>query len=133
MSSKTFHCRYDTPPLESELAAVPYHSHDLPSDLTEQEVIFHARRSLNEGIDLSKINITINLPTTLINLSKKSKVTQEILDKEGFKSVQDYLIMQAKKGKRITNLIKHSAIYQKEIVKKEYGGVFPIRNSLKIK
>jgi len=56
MSSKTFHCRYDTPPLESELAPVPYHSHYLPPELTEQEVIFNARRSLNQGIDLSKID-----------------------------------------------------------------------------
>ena len=133
MTSKTFHCRYDTHPLESELASVPYHSHYLPPHLTEQEVIFHARRSINAGIDLTKIDITLNLSTALINLSKKNKVTQDILDKEGFKSVKDYLIMQAKKGKRITDLIKHSAIYQKEIIKKEYGGVFPIINSLKIK
>ena len=133
MSSKTFHCRYDTPPLESELAPVPYHSHYLPPELTEQEVIFHARRSLNQGIDLSKIDITINLSSALINISKKDLVTKEKLEKAGFNSVKEYLMMQAKKGKRVTNLIKHSAIYQKAIVKYEYGGVFPIINSLKIK
>ena len=133
MSSKTFQCRYDTPPLESELAPVPYHSHYLPPELTEQEVIFHARRSLNQGIDLSKINITINLPTALINLSKRDLVSKEKLEKTGFKSVKEYLIMQAKKGKRVTSLIKHSAIYQMAIVQKEHGGVFPIINSLKIK
>lgn len=107
---------------------VPYYSHKqrLPKGIAEFVVTSLARRAINDGEDLQEIVDRISRVDKSPH-KKEVENLNEILKTFSFpwttptkKRREIYRL-----GKAGFQILKHSAIYQKQILKKEYGGILP--------
>tara|TARA_B100000212_G_C27363219_1_gene529170 strand:+ start:387 stop:878 length:492 start_codon:yes stop_codon:yes gene_type:complete len=115
-------------PTQNELREVPYYSHKqkLPKGVAEFVVTSRARRAINDGEDLQEIIDRIS------NLNR-SPHQQQVLDLNQMLRTHDlkwgtpsetrrYILEMGKVGFQI---LKHAAIYQKQILKYEYDCILP--------
>ena len=115
-------------PTQDELREVPYYSHKqkLPKGVAEFVVTSRARRAINDGEDLQEI-------IDRISSLNKSPHQQQVLDLNEMLKTHDlkwgtpsdkrrHILEMGKVGFQI---LKHAAIYQKQILKYEYDGILP--------
>lgn len=115
-------------PTQDELRKVPYYSHKekLPQGVAEFVVTSRARRAINEGENLQEVVDRISnletFPTEQeivgINEMLKTNDLKHGTPKELRRHFQET-------GKVGFQILKHAAIYQKKILKHEYGGILP--------
>ena len=112
-------------PTQDELRECKY-SHDLPKRLAEFVVTSTARRAINEGVllqeDVDRISNLEVFPTEneISEINEKSKT-------HFFKhwTAKEIRLHFQELGKLGFQILKHAAIYQKEILKDEYDGILP--------
>ena len=132
MTNPLFYPWFSFEPTDSELAPVPYYHHYLPDNLPEIVVTVFARRSINEGKNLKEMEkFFLNQEKPLIGQMVeilKSDWTEEDAKRAGYSSLKEFLKERASDGRGMLKLLKHAAIYQEQILAKEFGGKFPFSN-----
>ena len=115
-------------PTQNELCEVPYYSHKqkLPKGVAEFVVTSRARRAINDGEDLQEIVDRISR----LDKSPHKKEVENL--NEILKTFSFPWTTPTKKRREINRLgkvgfqiLKHAAIYQKQILKYEYDGILP--------
>ena len=124
--SATWH--RDTP-TQDELRDVPYYSHKevLPKGLAEFVVTSRARRAINDGEDLQELVDRIKNLKMTPNQQVMKQVNEMLQQDIEFKhqTPSEKKLALNLMGKAGFQILKHAAIYQKQILKHEYGGILP--------
>ena len=115
-------------PTQDELSEVPYYDHKqrLPEGVAEFVVTSRARRAINDGVDLQEI-------VDRISRLDKSPHQKQVLDlNEMLKTHNPKWMTPSEKRRHILEMgrvgfqiLKHAAIYQKQILKHEHDGILP--------
>ena len=115
-------------PTQDELREVPYYDHKerLPEGVAEFVVTSRARRAINDGEDLQEI-------VDRIPKLDKSPHKKQVADLNEMLKTYDlkWLTPTERRrhileiGKVGFQILKHAAIYQKQILKHEYDGILP--------
>ena len=101
------------------------YSHDLPKGIAEFVVISTARRAIRDGEDLQEIFDRISsleISPTEQHISNFNEMLNTHDTKLPPKQLKNYYWRDGNLGFKI---LKHAAIYQKEILKEEYNGILP--------
>ena len=109
--------------IEADNKPVPYHYHDVPKELTTEEVIAFARKAIRFEIDLGLASSR--------SVAEEVKIAKQKTKKDlfwlGFNSRDEFIKFRRKISNKSRNLYKHAKIYQDKIIENELKGEFHSR------